>query len=102
MSLRQMVEDPTRSWISQRPSAAIYANGARLFAYRALRAKLSCGELALGLHETQAAASSLNDGIPGLTLDQVARVRALNSQVEGELRDEHAERCNGDLATSSG
>ena len=100
--LRLMVDDPTRSWISQRPSAAIYANGTRLFAYLALRTKLTCSELTLALDEIQAAASFLNDGIPALTLDQGAGVRALNSQVEGELRAEHAERCKGDLATSSG
>ena len=100
--LRLMIDDPTRSWIGQRPSPGVYANGTRLFAYLALRAKLSCRELTLALHETQAAEHSLNGTIPGLTLDQVARVRALNTQVEGELRTEHAERCKSDLAPPSG
>jgi hypothetical protein len=97
-----MADDPTRSWIAQRPAPVIYANGTRLFAYRALRGKLSCRELTLGLDETQALASSLDGGIRGLTLDQVTRVRALNSQVDGELRAEHSERCRNDPATPSG
>jgi hypothetical protein len=100
--LRLMVADPTRSWIIQHPSPAVYANGTRLFAYLALRAELSCGELMLALAEMRAATNSLNGSIPGYTLSQVARVRALNSRVEGELRAEHSERCKGDLATSSG
>ena len=100
--LRLMVDDPTRRWISERPSPVVYANGTRLFAYLALRAKLTCKELEFALDETQSAASSLNGRIPGLTPGHVAGVRALNSQVEGELRAEHAERCKNDLATSSG
>ena len=100
--LRLMADDPTRSWIAQRPAPVIYANGTRLFAYRALRGKLSCRELTVGLDETQALASSLDGGIRGLTLDQVTRVRALNSQVDGELRAEHSERCRNDPATPSG
>jgi hypothetical protein len=100
--LRLMVDDPTRSWIAQRPAPVVYANGTRLFAYLALRGKLSCRELTLGLDETQTLASSLSGGIRGLTLDQVTRVRALNSQVEGELRADHSERCKHDPATPSG
>ncbi len=100
--LRLMVDDPTRSWIAQRPAPVIYANGTRLFAYLALRGKLDCSELMLGLDETQTLASSLDGGIRGLTLDQVTRVRALNSQVEGGLRAEHSERCKNDPATPSG
>jgi hypothetical protein len=100
--LRLMVDDPNRRWITQRPSAAVYANGTRLFAYRALRAKLDCQELMLALHETQAAAISLNASTLGLTLDQTARIRTLNSQVEGELRAEHAERCKNNPVTSNG
>jgi hypothetical protein len=100
--LRRMVDDPTRSWIIQRTSPAVYANGTRLFAYLALRAKLSCAELRLALTEMQAATNFLTGRIPGYTVDQVARVRALNSRVEGELRAEHTERCKGDLATSTG
>jgi hypothetical protein len=100
--LRLMVDDPTRSWIAQRPSPVVYANGTRLFAYRALRGKLSCRELTLGHDETQTLARALNDGIQGLTLDQVIRVRALNWQVEGELRAEHSERCKSDPAALSG
>jgi hypothetical protein len=97
--LRQMIDDPTRSWIGKRPTVAVFANGTRLFAYRALRAKLSCSELTLALEETLATASSLNGGIAGLTLDQVAGVRTLNAEVEGELRAQRAERCKSDLVT---
>lgn len=99
VAVERLIDDPTRSWIGKRPTATVYANGTRLFAYRALRAKLSCSELTLALEETQAAASSLNGGIAGLTLDQVAGVRTLNAQVEGELRAEHTERSKSDLVT---
>jgi hypothetical protein len=94
-----MLDDPTRSWIKQRPSAAVYANGTRLFAYRALRATLTCGELAHGLEEIQAVTNSLTQGIAGLTIDQTDRVRGLSTQAEGELSEEHAERCKGDTST---
>lgn len=100
--LRLMVDDPTRSWIGQRPSAAVYANGTRLFAYRALRGKLSCSELALALEETRVAAKSFGTPAAGVTVDQATRVRTMNTQVASELQSEREVRCKGDPITPSG
>src|SRR5262245_55763802 len=44
--LKAMVDDRSRTWMRERPSATAYANGTRQFAYRALRSALSCAELA--------------------------------------------------------
>jgi hypothetical protein len=91
--LRQMVDDPNRTWIAKRVSPTVYANGTRLFAYRALRRNLSCSQLVLALEETQAATISLNDPPKSLTGEELTRVRALNAEVKGELRSEQAQRC---------
>jgi hypothetical protein len=100
--LRIMVDDPERSWINERPSVATYSNGTRLFAYLALRTKLSCRQLATALDETRAARSSLSQSVPALTLEHLSRVRTLNAQVEGELRAEQTERCKSGVAEPSG
>src|ERR1700693_1830495 len=91
--LRLLVDDPSRSWITQRPSAAVYANGTRAFAYLALRAKLPCNALTLALDDLEAADRFLNATIAGPTREQVERVRALNVRVNQELRAERSERC---------
>jgi hypothetical protein len=100
--LRLMVDDPTRGWMSERPSPAVYANGTRLFAYRALRAKLSCSELALALEETREAAKSFSTAPGGVESNQVMRVRAMSIQVASELQSERDVRCKGDPLTPSG
>jgi hypothetical protein len=74
--LRLMVNDPARSWIRDRASPAVYANGTRLFAYLALRRNLTWSELTLALDETRAAANVLKNTIAGLTcksLDLIGR-----------------------------
>jgi hypothetical protein len=91
--LRLLVDDPNRSWIIQRPSATVYANGTRAFAYLALRPKLTCNELTLALDDLQAANRFLNATIAGPTREQVERVRVLNAHVSEELRVEQADRC---------
>jgi hypothetical protein len=100
--LRLLVDDPTRSWISQRPSGAVYANGTRAFAYLALRAKLTCKELTLALDDVQTADRSLNASIAGLMRAQVDRVRALNARVNQALRAEQADRCESGVANPTG
>src|SRR5262249_40291138 len=57
--LRILVTDPVRNWVGQPQSADAYANGTRLFAYRALKKKLSCDELRRALVETETAGPSL-------------------------------------------
>lgn len=91
--LQAMVKDPKRRWIAQPETPAAYANGTRLFAYRALRARLSCLELSHAMHETEAAAKTFATPVSGVTPEQAARVRTLNAAVEGELRTERRRRC---------
>jgi hypothetical protein len=92
--LRLLVDDQNRSWIAQRPSVGVYANGTRAFAYLALRPKLTCRELTLALDDLLVADRLLNATIAGPTREQVERVRALNVRVSGELRVERADRCD--------
>jgi|GEM_PF-4862921 len=91
--LRTMVESPDRSWIGRPVPAAVLANGVRLFAYRALKSKLSCAELAAAVAEVEAGAQKLAGHVEGLSPAQLSRTRALCAEVGGELRAERARRC---------
>ena len=53
VQLTVLVDDPKRDWVGQPQSADGYADGTRLFAYRALRKKLTCGELKLSMIRRQ-------------------------------------------------
>jgi hypothetical protein len=91
--LKTMINSPDRGWIGQRQAPDTYANGTRLFAYRALRRQLTCGELNLAVTELTAASRSLSGPVSGMTPDQVSRTRDLCSQVESELAREREGRC---------
>jgi hypothetical protein len=91
--LKTMIANPDRGWIGQRQPPDTYANGTRLFAYRALRRQLTCGELSLAVSELAATSRSLNGPVSGMTPDQVSRTRHLSSQVESELAREREGRC---------
>lgn len=93
LMLRQLIDDPGRAWITKRPSATVYANGTRAFAYLALRTKLTCSEIALALDDLEAADRSLDATIAGPTRVQAERTRALNASVSEKLRAEQADRC---------
>lgn len=94
-ALKKLVDNPKRVWIGQQQSPGAYIDGTRLFAYRALRAKLSCRELNLALTETRSVSKSLSGEVPGASADQISRTRALNSEVESELSRERGVRCKG-------
>lgn len=94
-ALKKLVESPKRGWVGQHQSPGAYIDGTRLFAYRALRAKLSCRELNLALTETRTVSKSLAGEVPGASADQISRTRALNSEVESELARERGVRCKG-------
>ena len=64
-----------------------YSNGTRLFAYRALRKKLTCSELQRAVEDTKAAMTSL-DAPP------YNRARALAGEVTRELTSEQVKRCS--------
>jgi len=91
--LKTMIDSPDRGWIGQRPPPDAYANGTRLFAYRALRRQLTCGELNRAVTELAAASRSLSGPVSGMTPDQLSRTRDLCSQVSGELTREREGRC---------
>jgi hypothetical protein len=91
--LKTMLRDPARRWMRQRASFTAYANGTRLFAYRSLRTKLDCDELGMALGEIEAAAQSLANPPRGIPVEQVIRIRTLNTEVGDELRAEEASRC---------
>lgn len=92
-ALKKMVESPKRGWVGQQQAPSAYTDGTRLFAYRALRTKLSCRELSAALTEVRATSKSLAGDVPGVSDDQISRTRTLNSQVEGELAKERGVRC---------
>ena len=84
--LKILVSDPVRDWIGQPQPPDSYANGTRLFAYRALKKKLTCDELGRALAETEAAA-------PALQAAGYDAPRKLMSEVALELRVEKEKRC---------
>jgi hypothetical protein len=92
-TLKTMIDSPDRGWIGQRQTPDVYANGTRLFAYRALRRQLTCGELSAAVEELSAASRSLGGTVAGMSSEQQTRTRALCSQVEGELAKEREGRC---------
>jgi hypothetical protein len=92
-ALKRMVDDPKRGWVGEQHAPAAYADGTRLFAYRAVRKKLSCPQLVRALVEVRTASKSLDGSVPGLSADQVSRTRLLSNQVEAELAKEQAGRC---------
>jgi hypothetical protein len=92
--LKAMVGGPDRSWIGRPASPTVLANGVRLFAYRALKPNLSCGELAAALAEVETAAQTLSGPVDGLKPDQVTRTRVLSVEVGEELQTENTRRCS--------
>lgn len=91
--LKAMIDDPSRGWIGQAQPPLEYANGTRLFAYRALRGQLTCPQLGTGLDEIVAAGNKFRTPMQGVSALQANRVLALNSAVEQELRVEVSLRC---------
>jgi hypothetical protein len=91
--LKTLIDDPQRSWIAKSPTPAEYVQGIRLFAYRALKNKLICGELKSALAEIESASNALDTPVPGVTQAQIARARSLGAQVKTELQVEQSRRC---------
>ena len=84
--LRKAVKSPNRDWVGKLQSPDAYGNGTRLFAYRMLRKKLSCGELGLALGELGTASNTLHS-------ERHARARKLATDVTAELQAERTRRC---------
>jgi hypothetical protein len=84
--LKKLVSDPRRDWIGRPQSADAYASGTRLFAYRALRKKLSCRELKGAFEDASAAATLMQS-------PRHDQARALTTTVAHELKIERDRRC---------
>ena len=93
VALKSMIDSPDRGWIGHQQQPFAYADGTRLFAYRALRKQLTCNELGLAVAELSSASKSMGGSVAGMTADQLSRTRALSGQVEGELTRERLGRC---------
>jgi hypothetical protein len=91
--LKAMVASPDRSGAHRPAAPDVLANGVRLFAYRALRPKFACSELATALSEVGAAARTFSGPVANLRPEQIRRVRSLSVEVGRELQAERARRC---------
>ena len=84
--LKRLVKEPNRDWVGVPQSPDGYSNGTRLFAYRALRKRLTCSELQRAVEDTKAAMTSFDAPL-------YDRARALAGEVTRELTAEQAKRC---------
>ncbi len=92
-TMKAMLADPSKSWIAQRPDAAAYASGVRLFAYKSKKKELSCAELQAGKREADAGPAVLRTPGNGLSHSQVSRGVILAHEVSRELGRELSRRC---------
>ena len=100
--LRRLVAGPDRSWIGRPEQPASFADGTRLFAYRALRTKLGCRDLALALADVRASTRLLQSA-SGIAPERVQKANALAADIAAELGSEHNLRCKamGQAATAN-
>src|SRR4029077_6709221 len=93
-TLRYLIEDKDRAWVTAPPPAEAYASGVRLFALKSKKKELSCAELAHGRSEADRAPGVLRGPDGGnLTPAQVSRGVMLASEVSRELAAEMRKRC---------
>jgi len=92
--LSALLADQNRSWLSERPTAAQYAAGVRLFAFRKTKGALTCDELKAAAAEAKSAPRVLRSGAGrGLTPAQVSRGAMLGTETARDLRRERRKRC---------
>jgi hypothetical protein len=92
-TMKAMLADPNKSWVSQRPDAAAYASGVRLFAFKSKKKELSCAELQAGKREADAGPAVLRAPGNGLSHSQISRGVILAHEVSRELSRELSRRC---------
>ncbi|MDX2307280.1 MAG: hypothetical protein NW216_03475 [Hyphomicrobium sp.] len=92
-ALKALVDDPSRAWVKEKPDAAAYASGVRLFAYKTKKKDLSCAELEAGRREAEHAPAILRAPNSGLSTAQVARGVILAHEISRDLAREHGRRC---------
>lgn len=91
--LKRMVDGTNRTWVGRPEPPKQFADGTRLFAYRALRSSLNCRELNLAVTEIETSSKRLQDPASAVSPDRAERVAALAADVAGELKTERAGRC---------
>jgi hypothetical protein len=91
--LGALINDPKRGWLTEPQSATEYANGARFFAYRALRRTLSCRELILASQDLTIAAARLSAPGTAVSAARATSALSLSTAVAAELRNEITDRC---------
>lgn len=92
--LRAMIDDPRQSWMMRAPTPAEFANGTRLFAYRALKTTLDCGKLRFANAELDWAIDTFSSNrLEGVDAAHRARVTALAEAVHAEIEGEIKKRC---------
>jgi hypothetical protein len=93
-ALRELVADKDRKWMKDQPTAASYASGVRLFAYKTKKKELTCEELSAGRREADGAPAVLRGPqATQLTPAQASRGIMLAGEVSRELGSEYARRC---------
>lgn len=93
-ALKGMLGDAKRSWVIRQETAASYATGVKLFAYRQKKTEMSCQELAHGREETRTAPQMLKPGsVSGMNDSRLAQVKDLSGQVSKELAKEFDRVC---------
>lgn len=93
-ALRHLVGDKDRKWVKEQPSAASYASGVRLFAFKTKKKELTCEELSLGRKEADGAPAVLRGpNAKQLTPAQASRGIMLAGEVSRELGNEFVRRC---------
>ena len=93
VTLNHLVNDPSKAWIKEKPTAEAYASGVRLFAFKSKKKVLPCDELAIGKKEADGAKAALNGAGRLLTPAQVSRGSMLAAEVSRELASERRRRC---------
>jgi hypothetical protein len=92
-TLKAMLADPERKWVKEAPTSHAHASGVRLFAFRTVKAELTCDELMHGRREAEAAPRALKGG-QGLSPAQVSRATLFAGEVQRELAAEmNRRRC---------
>jgi hypothetical protein len=96
--LRKMTEGADRSWIARSETPEGLLTGVRMFAYRTLRPKLTCAELATALEQLRGVPAALRPPPRGSSPEDIARTTRLAAEVADELRAENEARCRAAVA----
>jgi hypothetical protein len=92
-TLKAMLSDREHKWVREPATPQAHASGVRLFAFRSVKAQLTCEELLHGRREAEAAPRALK-GQQGLSPAQVSRAALFAAEVQRELAAEmNRRRC---------